>query len=542
MKFVFIITIVAVAMIGLFPNTFGQNFVHLDQEIYVIPTPETPLTIFIDSPVEVTISLSDNEIETILGQTSSGKFVIYYEDYDFVDGTKLIAKYVDNDQKEWKDISIFSKKTSYEFWKKYESMPTARTEIVSVVVDKKIYVIGGYDIDKNGLNVVEAFDVENNSWEVITPLPKKIHHVSAVTHNEKIYVIGGYDCCKPLDDVFIFDTKMNSWQKGPSLPTPRGALTAQVINDKIYVLGGQNKVSLSTNEVLDISTGLWETKQNMPTPREHLASAVVDEKLYVIGGRDLNPGNNLAKNERYDPDSDSWETLEDMPTPRGGISAATLNDTIFVFGGETWTETYAKNEQYIPDIGWFSRQPMNMPRHGLAASTVGEEIFVIGGGIAAGISLSKINESYSYKNNLDSPLLENEIFNSYNTNPQYEEGGGCLIATAAYGSELTPQVQMLREIRDNQLLQTESGTVFIGMFNDIYYSFSPTIADMERENPMFKEVVKLAITPMISTLSLMENAESESEVLSIGLSVIALNLGMYLGIPSIVVVGLRRII
>ena len=48
---------------------------------------------------------------------------------------------------------------------------------------------------------------------------------------------------------------------------------------------------------------------------------------------------------------------------------------------------------------------------------------------------------------------------------------------------------------------------------------------MERENPYFKEAVKLAITPMISSLSLMENAESESEVLGIGLSVIALNLG-----------------
>ena len=49
------------------------------------------------------------------------------------------------------------------------------------------------------------------------------------------------------------------------------------------------------------------------------------------------------------------------------------------------------------------------------------------------------------------------------------------------------------------------------MFNDIYYSFSPVIADYERENPLFKEAVKLAITPMISSLSLMENAESESD-------------------------------
>ena len=121
-----------------------------------------------------------------------------------------------------------------------------------------------------------------------------------------------------------------------------------------------------------------------------------------------------------------------------------------------------------------------------------------------------------------------------------EEGGGCLIATATYGSEMAIEVQQLRELRDNQLLQTESGIGFITTFNDIYYSFSPTIADMEREHPMFKEAVKIAITPMISTLSLMENAETESEVLGIGISVIALNLGIYLAVPAIVVLGIRK--
>jgi len=121
------------------------------------------------------------------------------------------------------------------------------------------------------------------------------------------------------------------------------------------------------------------------------------------------------------------------------------------------------------------------------------------------------------------------------------EGGGCLIATAAYGSELAPQVQQLRELRDNQLLQTESGSAFMSGFNELYYSFSPTIADMQREHPLFKETVKLAITPMISSLSLMENAESESEVLGIGMSVIMLNLGMYFGVPAIVVIGIRKL-
>ena len=126
------------------------------------------------------------------------------------------------------------------------------------------------------------------------------------------------------------------------------------------------------------------------------------------------------------------------------------------------------------------------------------------------------------------------------TNVKSGNGGGCLIATATYGSEIADEVQHLRELRDNQLLQTESGTAFMGMFNDVYYSFSPIIADYERENPYFKEAVKLAITPMISSLSLMENAESESEVVGLGLSVIALNLGMYLGVPAIVIVGIRK--
>ena len=121
------------------------------------------------------------------------------------------------------------------------------------------------------------------------------------------------------------------------------------------------------------------------------------------------------------------------------------------------------------------------------------------------------------------------------------EGGGCLIATATYGSEMSNEVQQLRELRDNQLMNTEPGTAFMGTFNHIYYSFSPIIADYERENPLFKEAVKLAITPMLSSLSLMENANSESEILSIGISVIVLNLGMYLGVPTIVIVGIRKI-
>ncbi|MEX0862017.1 CFI-box-CTERM domain-containing protein, partial [Nitrosopumilus sp.] len=120
--------------------------------------------------------------------------------------------------------------------------------------------------------------------------------------------------------------------------------------------------------------------------------------------------------------------------------------------------------------------------------------------------------------------------------------GGCLIATATYGTEMAPQVQMLREIRDNQLMSTDSGVSFMSGFNQFYYSFSPYVADMERDNPIFKEIVKIAITPLLSSLSIMSYADSDSEVVSYGIGVILMNLGMYVVAPAIIVIKTRKYI
>ncbi len=131
--------------------------------------------------------------------------------------------------------------------------------------------------------------------------------------------------------------------------------------------------------------------------------------------------------------------------------------------------------------------------------------------------------------------VESDVENSPN-------GGGCLIATATFDSELAPPVQQLRELRDNKLLQTKSGSDFMTIFNNFYYSFSPQVADMEREYPLFKETVKIGITPLLLSLSLMNSIEmnSEIEVLGYGSSIILLNLGMYFVAPALIVVRLRK--
>lgn len=103
-------------------------------------------------------------------------------------------------------------------------------------------------------------------------------------------------------------------------------------------------------------------------------------------------------------------------------------------------------------------------------------------------------------------------------------------------------VQELRETRDNVVLKTQSGSNFMNTFLALYYSFSPTIVHWENESPLFREAVKIAITPMLSSLSLLNhvNIDSEQDMIGYGISLIILNIGMYVGIPASAIVGVKK--
>ncbi len=111
-------------------------------------------------------------------------------------------------------------------------MPTPRTEVVAVPVGEKIYAIGGFDRTGRGTNVVEVFDTKNNSWNSVSSMPERLHHVGAAAYNEEIYAVGGYkNGWNPSDSLFIYDTVADTWGVGPSVPTARGALTVQFIGE-----------------------------------------------------------------------------------------------------------------------------------------------------------------------------------------------------------------------------------------------------------------------------------------------------------------------
>ena len=155
---------------------------------------------------------------------------------------------------------------------------------------------------------------------------------------------------------------------------------------------------------------------------------------------------------------------------------------------------------------------------------------------AVGLDESKIKEQESGQCGPGTKLVDGVCA----VDDNLKEGGGCLIATATYGSEMAPQVQFLREIRDNKVMSTTSGVSFMTGFNQLYYSFSPTIADLERESPIFKEIVKIGLTPMLSSLSIMSAADSEQEILGYGIGVILMNAGMYFVAPAMLFYSIKK--
>jgi hypothetical protein len=89
--------------------------------------------------------------------------------------------------------------------------------------------------------------------------------------------------------------------------------------------------------------------------------------------------------------------------------------------------------------------------------------------------------------------------NSNSTAPS-ASGPKCVIATAAYGSELAGPVQFLREFRDQRVERTYLGSEFMAAFNAWYYSWAPAIAKLESNNGALRAAVRVLILPLLGAL------------------------------------------
>jgi len=271
------------------------------------------------------------------------------------------------------------------------------------------------------------------------------------------------------------------------------------------------------DEVIDICLTFDESEQNIDWCLEYLDSLIDQIQEEIEQTEDE------VKETIVDPEPDPEPMMDAEPEPLGIASFVDESKD-----PQSYIDRYNNEPKYKE---WFDS---NYSEY--------ESIYQAVGLDEPNVSKSETSQTIAEPNCGAGTILQDGIcvIDKSQATESKSRGGGCLIATATFDSELAPQVQKLREIRDSKLLQTESGSQFMESFNQFYYSFSPYIADYERENPYFKETVKLAITPMISTLSLMDYADTESEVLGIGISLIILNAMMYVGLPVFGIMRLRK--
>ena len=124
---------------------------------------------------------------------------------------------------------------------------------------------------------------------------------------------------------------------------------------------------------------------------------------------------------------------------------------------------------------------------------------------------------------------------------------GCLIATATYGSELSPEVQFLRNFRDQHVMSTFAGGQFMKAFNAWYYSFSPYIARLIENHPVVKVIVKALLQPLLAILHLVSvtyqafSFNPELAIILSGFLASSLIGPIYFSLPTtILLIALRR--
>ena len=213
-------------------------------------------------------------------------------------------------------------------WQPLAEMASARQEFAAATAGGKIYVIGGTESDDDTTAAVEAFDPLLGTWaEVASMSVARRLHAAAVVDG-KIYVLGGYDAGagsgQGLDSVEMYDPQTDSWQQKTSLPHAGSRHVAAVMGGKIYVSGGYRDGSeASTLLVFDPQANTWMELASMGTARADHASAAIGGKLYVFGGFS-NGAERLASVEAYNAISNTWAPVSDLTGARDDFVAVAI--------------------------------------------------------------------------------------------------------------------------------------------------------------------------------------------------------------------------
>lgn len=273
-----------------------------------------------------------------------------------------------------------------------------RVEAVGAVVDRKLYVFGGFvDTDLHISPFVDRYDPATDKWEQIGEMPAPVSHITPAVDGTTIWLAGGFLGDHPgpaTANVWQYDAISGSWQAGPPLPEARAGGVLIRYERMLHYFGGfknDRETTTSDHWTLNLDGGqVWQAAVPMPTPRGHQSGIVLQEHIYLIGGQTGHDQNPLDHPNvyRYDPALQSWTEVAQLPAPRSHFESAifTLRDQIVIIGGRTNTIpgqgqlTTALLYDPTADI-WIALPKLPYTRIGTIAQLFDQEIIVTTGGL-----------------------------------------------------------------------------------------------------------------------------------------------------------------
>jgi len=284
-------------------------------------------------------------------------------------------------------MGCHDKATYADNWSVGSNMPTARSEMTSTLLDGKIYVIGGIKF-LGSTNKVEAYDINEDSWETLPDLPEKLNHIGIASDGERVFVSGGFLNMRQTDFVntlYAYNVSKKTWTTLSDMPNTRGAHFMIFRDGQLHVIGGRQHTEVWS---YTIASDSWTKNKIAPIPelRDHI-NVLQDEKhLYIVGGRQM--GDVKTDCWKYDFQTNQWTTFAKIPTPRGGQTATIINNQIHITGGEDLITSTTYGEYNVYDLNtqtWHIKDNLPTPRHGLTSEMYEGKWYIIGGGKKAGV-------------------------------------------------------------------------------------------------------------------------------------------------------------
>lgn len=265
-------------------------------------------------------------------------------------------------------------------WQAKTSMPSPRQGMAAAVLSDRIYVMGGSQFEQNALDIVEAYDTQQDIWQTnFAALNVARTNASAVSFGGKLYIFGGRNHNQMIPEVEMYDPANNQWSIISQLPTPREGLATAVMDSLVWVIGGANfQTNYDIVEIYNPSDNSWNTLPHLLTvPRVTTVAAVLDGELYVFGGFYFGPLNSY---EKYVA-GQGWIASGNMLYAFGAASGVVVDSRVWIVGGENQSG-FLTNVQYadLPGSGnWHNGPPMQTARKSLSVARVGNTLFAIGG-------------------------------------------------------------------------------------------------------------------------------------------------------------------